>query len=352
MKEKNKHILVAMSGGVDSTVAAALLLAQGHQVSGVTMRVWDTEPLGDGREPAHIRDARKVAFDLGIPLHVVDLREEFLQQVVTPFCEEYLSGRTPNPCVLCNRVFKFSRLLREADRLGADALATGHYARIVEHDGLKVLAKGSNRQKDQSYFLFTLTQQQLQRVVFPLGEMSKEEVRTHAERLGLHVAQKGDSQDICFIPDGDYIGFLERQSHATDTEGSIVHVSGKRLGKHRGAYRFTVGQRRGLGIAWPEPLYVVAIDAAKKQVIVGEKEHLHVDRLVTTGTNWIVAQPQQPLQARCRIRYRHQEAPCTLVVLGNDRVEVRFDEPQSGVSPGQAAVFYDEDRVLGGGWIA
>lgn len=352
METNKKHIVVAMSGGVDSTVAAALLLAQGHQVSGLTMRVWDTEPLAEGQDPAHIRDARRVANDLGIPLHVVDLREEFRQQVVTPFCAEYFAGRTPNPCVLCNRVFKFRRLLQEADRLGADALATGHYARIVEDGHLRILVKGANQHKDQSYFLFTLTQQQLQRVVFPLGDMNKDDVRAHAQRLGLHVAQKGDSQDICFIPDGDYIGFLERQSDAPCAEGSIVHVSGKVLGKHRGAYRFTIGQRRGLGIAWPEPLYVIAIDAARQQVVVGELEHLKVDRLVTTGTNWIVPAPQQPLRARCRIRYRHHEALCTLIVLDDERVEVRFDEPQNGVTPGQAAVFYDGDRVLGGGWIA
>jgi tRNA-specific 2-thiouridylase len=352
MEKNKKHIVVAMSGGVDSTVAAALLLAEGHQVSGLTMRVWDIEPMAEGQDPPHIRDARRVAADLGIPLHVIDLREEFRQQVVTPFCAEYFSGRTPNPCVLCNRVFKFRRLLQEADRLGADSLATGHYARIVEDGNLRILAKGSNRHKDQSYFLFTLTQQQLQRVVFPLGEMNKDEVRAHAGRLGLHVAQKGDSQDICFIPDGDYIGFLERQADAPSAEGSIVHVSGKVLGKHRGAYRFTIGQRRGLGIAWPEPLYVIAIDADRRQVVVGELEHLRVDRLVTTGTNWIVPAPSQPLRARCRIRYRHHEAPCTLTVLDQERVEVRFDEPQNGVTPGQAAVFYDEDRVLGGGWIA
>jgi tRNA-specific 2-thiouridylase len=352
MEKNQKHVVVAMSGGVDSTVAAALLLAEGYRVSGLTMRIWDVEPLADGQDPPHIGDARKVAADLGIPLHVVDLRKEFQQQVIAPFCHEYLAGRTPNPCVLCNRAFKFRRLLQEVDRLGGDALATGHYARIVRDGGLRILAKGSNRHKDQSYFLFTLTQQQLQRVLFPLGKMSKDEVRAHAERLGLHVAQKGDSQDICFIPDGNYVDFLERQSDVAGAEGSIVHVSGKVLGKHRGAYRYTIGQRRGLGIAWPEPLYVVAIDAGRREVIVGEVEHLKIDRLVTTGSNWIVPQPQRPLRARCRIRYRHQEAPCTLVVLDHDRTEVRFDEPQTGVTPGQAAVFYDDDRVLGGGWIA
>lgn len=341
-----------MSGGVDSTVSAALLLAEGYRVSGLTMRVWDIEPLAEGQDPPHIADARRVAAELGIPLHVVDLREEFREKVVTPFCYAYFGGSTPNPCVLCNRVFKFSRLLQEVDRLGADALATGHYARIVREGDLRILAKGRNLHKDQSYFLFTLTQQQLRRVVFPLGEMHKDDVRDYAEHLGLHVAHKSDSQDICFIPDGDYIGFLERQCDASGSEGEIVHVSGKVVGRHRGTHRFTIGQRRGLGIAWPEPLYVIALDAPRRQVIVGEMEHLKVDRLVTTGTNWIVPAPRKPLQARCRIRYRHHEAPCTLEVLDEDRVEVRFDEPQTGVTPGQAAVFYDEDRVLGGGWIA
>lgn len=351
MPKQAKHIAVAMSGGVDSTVVAALLQEQGYQVSGLTMRVWDVSPLADGQDPPHVTDARRAAAHLDIPLHVIDLRDAFRQQVVGPFCDAYHAGRTPNPCVLCNRVFKFRRLIDEADRIGADALATGHYARILDDGGARLLAKGASLPKDQSYFLFTLTQSQLEKVVFPLGGMDKNEVRAHADRLGLHVAQKGDSQDICFIPDGDYAAFLEREAGMPFVGGDIVHVSGKVLGRHGGTCRFTVGQRRGLGVAWPQPLYVIAIDAAQHRVFVGERECLEVDRLITEGTNWIVAEPPRPLRARCRIRYRHQEAPCTLVVLGGGQVEVRFDAPQTGVAPGQAAVFYDSDRVLGGGWI-
>jgi tRNA-specific 2-thiouridylase len=293
-----------------------------------------------------------VAAGLDIPLHLVDLRRAFRDEVVRPFCRAYVAGRTPNPCVWCNHAFKFRRLLQTAQDLGADALATGHYARIVRADGRYLLAKGRHRHKDQSYFLFTLSQQQLARVRFPLGDMDKEQVRAHAVRLGLHVADKGESQDICFIPDGDYVGFLERERGRTGPGGPIVHVSGQVLGHHEGTYRYTVGQRRGLGIAWPEPLYVVRIDASRQQVVVGEKACLDVTSLVVTDSHWMIAVPQEPLQARCRIRYRHHEAPALLTPLADGRTEVRFEQPQQGVTPGQAAVFYDQDRVIGGGWIA
>ena len=341
-----KKIVVAMSGGVDSSVSAALLQQQGHDVIGMTMRVWDG--------PVDVAaDARRVTEQLGIPFHLIDLREEFQRLVVKPFCDEYLNGRTPNPCVLCNQAFKFRLLLEQAEALGADQLATGHYVRVLQEGGRYRLAKGLSTHKDQSYFLFTLSQQQLSRVCFPLGEMAdKDEVRQKAVELGLPVASKGDSQDICFIPDADYIGFLENHCGAADRSGEIVHVGGQVLGRHAGTYRYTVGQRRGLGLAWSEPLFVVRIDAAKRQVVVGERNCLDVGELIASDCNWIAPEPSEPLRCRCRIRYRHREAPATVTVLGEGRCRVVFEEPQQGVTPGQAAVFYDDDRVLGGGWIA
>lgn len=344
---KQKTIVVAMSGGVDSTVSAALLKEQGHRVIGMTMRIWDrpAQP-GDGAG-----DARAMAERLGIPFHLVDLRREFRDQVVGPFCAEYFCGRTPNPCVLCNKAFKFRTLLENAAGLGADLLATGHYVRVLKDGNRFALAKGTNRHKDQSYFLFTLTQEQLGRVCFPVGEMDKDQVRAYAARLGLPVAGKGDSQDICFIPDGDYIRFLEEEGSGKPAGGEIVHVSGQVLGRHGGTYRYTVGQRRGLGLSWPEPLYVVRVDAGSRRVVVGERRHLDVTEMTVAEINWIIPESDAALRVRCRIRYRHREAPATIAPLGDGRFRVVFDEPQQGVTPGQAAVFYDGDRVLGGGWI-
>ncbi len=334
-----------MSGGVDSSVSAALLLQQGHEVQGMTMRIWDG--------PVDVAvDASRVAKQLGIPFHLIDLREAFKQQVVAPFCSEYLAGRTPNPCVLCNQAFKFRVLLDQAAALGADKLATGHYVRVLQDQGRYLLAKGLSAHKDQSYFLFTLTQEQLGRVCFPLGEMDKEQVRAKAAQLQLPVAAKGDSQDICFIPDGDYIGFLEKHSATGQLYGDIVHVEGQVLGHHQGTYRYTVGQRKGLGLAWSEPLFVVRIDAARQQVVVGERHHLDVGELIVHHCNWIITEPVAPLRCRVRIRYRHREAPATVTVLGEGRCRVVFDAPEQGVTPGQAAVFYGDDLVLGGGWIA
>ena len=348
-----------MSGGVDSSVAAALLKEQGHEVIGMTMQIWDysafTAQHGDAFGTCcsldDVYDARRVAESLGIPFYVVNFEKDFQRRVIDNFCDEYFAGRTPNPCVLCNQVMKFDLLLRRARELEADLLATGHYARIApEGDGF-ALRKGIDPGKDQSYFLFTLTPEQLPRVIFPLGGMTKEEVRGHAARLQLRVAEKAESQDICFVPDGDYVRFLEEERGGGKLDGDIVHVSGEVLGRHRGIYRYTVGQRRGLGIAWPNPLYVIRVDAQKKQVVVGEEEYLRVSGLTAREVSWTGRAPQAPLRARCRIRYRHTEVPALITPLGDDRVSVRFDEPQRGVTPGQAAVFYEDDRVLGGGWI-
>jgi tRNA-uridine 2-sulfurtransferase len=358
MTEK-KRIVVAMSGGVDSSVTAALLKEQGHEVIGITMQIWDYssftdqhgETFGSCCSLDDVHDARRVAESLEIPFYVVNFEKDFQREVIDRFCDDYFAGRTPNPCVLCNQVLKFELLLRKALELEADFLATGHYARILAQGDGFALHKGLDEHKDQSYFLFTLTRQQMARVLFPLGGMSKDEVRAHATRLNLRTAQKAESQDICFVPDGDYVRFLEEERGAGQLDGEIVHVSGQLLGKHQGTYRYTVGQRRGLGIAWPHPLYVVRIDAERRQVVVGEQEHLSVAEFCLHGVNWLIDPPVAPIDADCRIRYRHHEVAAIIGPLPNGRAQVRFAQAQRGVTPGQAAVFYQGDRVIGGGWI-
>ncbi|MDY0268064.1 MAG: tRNA 2-thiouridine(34) synthase MnmA [Trichloromonas sp.] len=360
MREAKKRIVVAMSGGVDSSVTAALLKEQGHEVIGMTMRIWNASSFagkngeGCGNCCSHddVYDARRVAEGLGIPFSVVNFEEEFQRRVIDRFCDDYFSGRTPNPCVLCNQSLKFELLLRRARELEADLLATGHYARIERESQGFVLRKGLDPAKDQSYFLFTLTQDQMARIIFPLGNLSKDEVRSHAARFKLRVAEKAESQDICFVPDGDYVRFLEEECGAGRMDGEIVHVSGQVLGRHRGTYRYTIGQRKGLGLAWSEPLYVVGIDAANKRVLVGEKEHLAVREMRLSEVHWNPAPPLGEIRVACRIRYRHREVPATVAPVDACSAKVVFDQPQQGVTPGQAAVFYDGDRVVGGGWIA
>ncbi len=348
-----------MSGGVDSSVTAALLREQGAEVIGLTMQIWDyrnfTAP--DGRHFGtccsldDVHDARRVAEQLQIPFYVVNFEEAFARQVIDAFCADYLSGRTPNPCVLCNQLLKFELLLRRAVELEADFLVTGHYARIVRAGNRMALYKGLDAAKDQSYFLFTLTQEQLARVRFPLGELTKDEVRAHAARFKLRVAEKAESQDICFVPDGDYVRFLEERCGSGLMDGEISHVDGRVLGRHHGTYRYTVGQRRGLGIAWPEPLFVVGIDASTRQVIVGERRHLAVADFRVHEVNWIVPPPAERFDAACRIRYRHHEVPSTIRTLEFNQATIHLKSPQQGVTPGQAAVFYRDEEVLGGGWI-
>jgi tRNA-specific 2-thiouridylase len=355
-----KRVVVAMSGGVDSSVTAALLKEQGNEIIGVTMRVC-TSPesasagAGEGEKPTvhdNVLDAQDVAKQLDIPFHVINLEEEFQRLVIDYFVEEYFSGRTPNPCVRCNRLIKFDLLLKKARELGADFLATGHYARLKrEEDGRVRMMKGVDAGKDQSYFLFTLTQEQLAATLFPIGGMTKQEVRALALRYGLKVAEKGESQEICFIPDDDYVRLLEASRGEGTLSGNIVDRMGNILGRHEGTYRYTVGQRKGLGIAHPHPLYVLGVDVGRKEVIVGAKEELITHGLTASRVNWIAPIPDAPIEATCKIRYRQKQVKCTIIPLPDDSVEVRFETGEKGVTPGQAVVFYDGDEVLGGGFI-
>ncbi len=353
-------IAVAMSGGVDSSVAAALLKEEGHEVIGLTMRLWDNPADGAGKSgsglgSAHMAEARRVAVQIGISHHVVSLRELFEKEIIGYFVAEYLRGRTPNPCAICNQRIKFHALLKKAEEMGAQALATGHYARLLrDPQSLSFkLCRGHDRRKDQSYFLFLLTQDQMGKIWMPLGDKSKNEVREKAFRLGLSVAQKSESQEICFIPDDDYRKFVEtRKEKEIAGAGKIVNLQGQELGRHQGIYAYTIGQRRGLGIAAPYPHYVLGLDAEKNFVIVGKNEELFSAALIVREANWVsISPPEGPIEAAIQIRYRHPGAPGFLVPLEGGKVRVELTRPQRAVTPGQAAVFYRGDEVLGGGWI-
>ena len=353
---KKKKVAVAMSGGVDSSMAAALLLEAGYDVIGLTMRLHQACP-GGGPPPGYgpVEAARASAAFLQIPHFVADFRRSFENRVVRYFCEEYGRGRTPNPCVVCNRSVKFGLLWRKAAALGADFLATGHYARVEPVRGTRRLAlkKGRDRAKDQSYFLFLLRQDDLARVSFPLGVLTKSSVRKMAGAMGMPAAGREESQEICFVPGDDYPGFLELRVPGAFKPGPILGPDGKILGEHRGIARYTVGQRRGLGIAAPRPFYVLAVDASRNVLIVGPDEALGRRKLAARDVNWISgAAPDRPVRCRARIRYRHPEAPAVVTPESGGRAMVEFREAQRAVAPGQAVVFYRGDEVLGGGTIA
>jgi len=354
---KQKRVVVAMSGGVDSSVSAALLKDQGYDVIGVSMQLYDPVAREQGCRMKtccsldDVLDAGRVAKKLGIPFEVIDMRAEFKQMVIDYFITEYAAGRTPNPCIRCNELIKFDALLRKAQEMGADHLATGHYARSgVDGSENRRLLTGLDPAKDQSYFLFTLTQEQLQYVQFPVGMLEKAEVRKLAAEYNLPVAQKHESQEICFIPDNDYVKFLE--THGVEQKpGEIVTGVGSVVGRHSGLHRYTVGQRKGLGIAWKQPLHVLAVDTGRNRVVVGTKNDLATTSLTAGQATWSFLPDASEFRAQCRIRYRHTPAPCRVVMLDDKRFTVLFDTPQCAVTPGQAAVVYDGEYVLGGGWI-
>jgi tRNA-specific 2-thiouridylase len=361
-----------MSGGVDSSAAAAILKDQGHELVGFTMQLWDQRRginVDENGDPLPSRccslddvyDARRVAEELGFPFYVLNLERDFERDVVQPFVSSYLNGETPIPCVACNSRLKFASLDRLAVSLGCEKVATGHYARVeFDTDTRRFrLLRGRNEQKDQSYFLWELTQEQLSRALFPLGEMSKPEARDAARQHNLiGVAEKKESQEICFVPDGDYAGFIDRYLEAENAQdrlpgtGEIVDTAGKVVGQHEGIHRYTIGQRRGIGISDQRPLYVVSINADRNRVTVGSADELLSNEFTAAGVNWITFDnPSEPVRADVRVRYRHTAAPATITPLPDARARIVFDEPQRAITPGQATVFYRGDEVVGGGWI-
>jgi len=367
-------IAVAMSGGVDSSAAAALLKEQGHELVGFTMQLWNQRrgiSVDENGDPLPSRccslddvyDARRVAEGLGFPFYVLNLEKDFERDVVEPFVQSYLNGETPIPCVACNSRLKFASLDKMAVSLGCDKVATGHFARVVYDEAANRhrLFRGRNHAKDQSYFLWELTQEQLSRAYFPLGEMAKSEVRDIAREANLYTAEKQESQEICFVPDGKYSEFIDRyldhegRSAELPAAGEIVNAAGESVGSHTGIHRYTIGQRRGLGIAHEKPLYVVQIERAKNQIIVGDADELDSSDFIAKGVNWVAFdEPSEPVRALVKVRYRHEPAAATLHALAGNRARVVFDEPQRAITPGQATIFYDPDggdEVVGGGWI-
>jgi tRNA-specific 2-thiouridylase len=350
----SERVVVAMSGGVDSSVAAALLVEQGFEVIGVTMRLSTSASRCCSLEDAE--DARRVADALGIRFYVADHAEDFRREVIEPFADGYLAGRTPIPCIACNQRFKFRRLLERARALGAACVATGHYARIGldPASGGYTLRRAADASKDQSYFLFDLDAARLAAIRFPVGELDKAAVRAHARALGLATAEKPESQEICFVPDGGYARLVERlRPEALRGSGDVVDEGGRVIGRHSGVHRFTVGQRRGLGLAAGRRLYVKAIDAERNRLCVAPAEALGSAGAALSGVSWIAGvAPRRPLRARVRVRHRHAGADATIEPQARARARIRFDAPVAAVTPGQAAVFYEGDVVLGGGWIA
>ena len=349
-------VVVAMSGGVDSSAVAALLHHEGYQVIGVTLQLYDLgvtlEKKGACCAGQDIYDARNVADKIGFPHYVLDYESIFKESVMDDFADSYLRGETPIPCVKCNQSVKFRDLFKVAKDLGADALATGHYVQRQEGENGAELHRAFDKNKDQSYFLFATTQEQLNFLHFPLGGLSKPETRAMAERFGLEVADKPDSQDICFVPDGNYAKVIEKMRPGALDDGEIVHMNGDVLGEHHGIINYTVGQRRGLGIAWPDPLYVIKLDPEKNQVIVGPVEALGTTEFKIRDLNWLLPEaPSTPIEAEIKVRYAQQPITATITPLADGFATVSLPTPERAITPGQACVAYSGDRLIGGGWI-
>ena len=356
---KNKTVVVGMSGGVDSSVAACLLKSQGYDVIGVTMQIWQeedpslTEQEGGCCGFSAVEDARRVAHQLDIPYYVMNFRDEFQKNVIDYFVREYREGRTPNPCIACNRYVKWESLLRKSLAIGADYIATGHYAKIRRlANGRYTICRSDSLRKDQSYALYNLTQEQLAHTLFPLGEYDKAKVREMAAQAGLQVAHKPDSQEICFVPDGDYASFIERETEEPEQPGNFVDLDGTVLGQHKGIGHYTIGQRKGLGIAFGEPVFVVKICPDTNEVVLGKGTDVYTDHLRAHMVNYMAADHfGEGQEVVAKIRYNHEGAPAVIRSVGEDFFELFFKEPVRAVTPGQAVVLYDEENVLGGGTI-
>lgn len=348
-----ERIVVAMSGGVDSGTVAALLKGQGYDIVGLTMQLWDYgEAEGGCCSVDEVCDARRVAYEAGVPHYVANYMELFKKHVVSDFINKYEEGLTPIPCILCNQFMKFDFLLRRSLEFGADFLATGHYAVVEQNErsGEYELKKGADKFKDQSYFLFTLTQRELCRLKFPLGDKTKPEVRKLARKMGLKVAEKSESMGVCFITGGSYRDFLEPYLKRGKEKGEMVNMAGKTVGEHNGVYSYTVGQRKGLGFANGKPMYIVKIDAKNNKVIVGEESDLYSRSLTADNLSWVSKPLEGEIEVKAKIRYRHDEKPA-VVSVHKGKASVNFQTPQKAVTPGQAVVFYQENKILGGGWI-
>ena len=347
-----------MSGGVDSSATAALLIEQGYEVIGITLKLWPQDCVNRAEDkccgPQAVTDARSVCDKLGVPYYLVDESAEFHKHVIQYFADEYKAGRTPNPCVMCNQNLKFGRLIDRADQLGADFIATGHFARVEKSaDGSRhLLKRGLDSRKDQSYFLFSLRQDQLARILFPLGEKTKSDTREVARQCQLKTADKEESMEICFVPDNNYGGFLQSASLVQKHRGDIVDLHGQILGQHDGIEFYTIGQRKGLGLTTAKPVYVVELDVEKNRVVVGDDSALDRDEFIADRCNWHpFEQLMEPVEVVAKIRYNHPGTAATVTPLENNRVKVKLHTPQRAITPGQAAVFYQDDLVLGGGWI-